>query len=193
MSSSEPIEPLKPSAVEETKEKQRRPGPRPVPCPWCDQTKCNHCRCLGHASCNHKPGEMCPNERYKRRLVCNPCEKNKLRKQKESSQQDSHSRNVVYNAPYDYRYYVNPMELPYPYSAQQYQTIPVAYQSYVVPEDRKGLPPSMPPPRAVQPPDVPGYAEPAAQGIKRMSPPAVRVRRKRLQAHTRRPRRPRLH
>lgn len=57
----------------------KRPGPRLSACQWCGKVSCNHCRCTGQANCTHAPGEMCKNSRYKRRLVCNPCEKNKLK------------------------------------------------------------------------------------------------------------------
>ena len=64
----------------------KRPGPRLSACQWCGKVTCNHCRCTGQGNCNHAPGEMCKNSRYKRRLVCNPCEKNKL-KQRQMYQQ----------------------------------------------------------------------------------------------------------
>lgn len=57
----------------------RKPGPRPVPCRWCNKVNCNHCQCAGYGKCDHKQGEQCSRQRYKRRLVCNPCEKHKLR------------------------------------------------------------------------------------------------------------------
>ncbi len=60
----------------------RKPGPRPKVCPWCvppPGEKCTHCHCLGYEGCTHPPGTMCPRPRYKRRLVCNPCEKHKLK------------------------------------------------------------------------------------------------------------------
>lgn len=57
----------------------KRPGPRLSACQWCGKVSCNHCRCTGQVNCSHAPGEMCKNPRYKRRLVCNPCEKNKLK------------------------------------------------------------------------------------------------------------------
>ena len=59
--------------------KGKKPGPRRSKCIWCGSTECNHCRCTGQSGCNHRKGEMCPNARYKRRLVCNSCEKNKLK------------------------------------------------------------------------------------------------------------------
>lgn len=59
--------------------KGKKPGPRRSKCIWCGSTECNHCRCTGQTGCNHRKGEMCPNARYKRRLVCNSCEKNKLK------------------------------------------------------------------------------------------------------------------
>ncbi|KAK8801917.1 hypothetical protein WA158_006312 [Blastocystis sp. Blastoise] len=125
-------------AVEEPKDKQRRPGPRPVPCPWCDQTKCNHCRCLGHANCSHKPGEMCTNERYKRRLVCNPCEKNKLRKQKENVPLDNTMSQQMFPPPPDYRLYMPPVDVGYNYAGQQiYRPVPLPYNPYPMKEDAK--------------------------------------------------------
>jgi hypothetical protein len=59
----------------------RKPGPRPKACPWCppNSGRCNHCHCLGYDGCSHPPGQMCSRARYKRRLVCNPCEKHKLK------------------------------------------------------------------------------------------------------------------
>ena len=65
--------------------KTKKPGPRPTACIWCQSTDCQHCRCTGQMGCNHKKGEMCPNPRYKRRLVCNSCEKNKLREKQQSN------------------------------------------------------------------------------------------------------------
>ena len=57
---------------------QKKPGPRPTACPWCSSTSCTHCRCTGSGLCDH--GEhQCERDRYKRRLVCNPCEKHKLK------------------------------------------------------------------------------------------------------------------
>lgn len=63
----------------DSKNLYKRPGPRLSACQWCGKVSCNHCRCTGQANCSHAPGEMCKNQRYKRRLVCNPCEKNKLK------------------------------------------------------------------------------------------------------------------
>ena len=63
----------------DSKNLYKRPGPRLSACQWCGKVSGNHCRCTGQANCNHAPGEMCKNQRYKRRLVCNPCEKNKLK------------------------------------------------------------------------------------------------------------------
>ena len=65
--------------------KTKKPGPRPTACIWCQSTDCQHCRCTGQMGCSHKKGEMCPNPRYKRRLVCNSCEKNKLREKQQSN------------------------------------------------------------------------------------------------------------
>ena len=60
------------------KKKGKRPGPRAKLCPWCQTTSCRHCHCKGYDGCSHAPGEPCDRERYKRRLVCNRCEKSKL-------------------------------------------------------------------------------------------------------------------
>ena len=60
----------------------RRPGPKPSKCPWCDESPCTHCHCGGYDGCSHAVGEMCSRSRYKRRLVCNPCEKHKLKASK---------------------------------------------------------------------------------------------------------------
>ena len=70
-------------------QRQKKPGPRPNPCIWCGEIQCNHCQCTGHPKCDHKAGEPCSRQRYwswkpvmdryHRRLVCNPCEKNKLK------------------------------------------------------------------------------------------------------------------
>ena len=65
--------------------RSKKPGPRPTACIWCGSTECTHCRCSGQIGCNHKKGEMCQNARYKRRLVCNSCEKNKLREKRQNS------------------------------------------------------------------------------------------------------------
>ena len=72
--------------------KAKKPGPRPTTCIWCNETDCKHCRCMGQIGCNHKKGEMCPNPRYKRRLVCNSCEKNKLREKQQLSALQSSKR-----------------------------------------------------------------------------------------------------
>lgn len=72
--------------------KSKKPGPRPTRCMWCGSTECTHCRCTGQTGCNHKKGEMCPNQRYKRRLVCNSCEKNKLREKQQMSISSSSKR-----------------------------------------------------------------------------------------------------
>lgn len=69
----------------ETSYRSKKPGPRPTACIWCGSTECTHCRCSGQIGCNHKKGEMCQNARYKRRLVCNSCEKNKLREKRQNS------------------------------------------------------------------------------------------------------------
>lgn len=57
----------------------KKPGPRPSDCPFCNSNDCSHCRCSGFEKCDHMVGELCKRSRYKRRLVCNPCEKHKLR------------------------------------------------------------------------------------------------------------------
>ena len=72
--------------------KNKKPGPRPTKCLWCGSTECTHCRCTGQIGCNHKKGEMCSNQRYKRRLVCNSCEKNKLREKQQISVSTSSKR-----------------------------------------------------------------------------------------------------
>lgn len=72
--------------------KNKKPGPRPTKCLWCGSTECTHCRCAGQSGCNHKKGEMCSNQRYKRRLVCNSCEKNKLREKQQMSISSSTKR-----------------------------------------------------------------------------------------------------
>ncbi|KAK8791977.1 hypothetical protein WA158_005354 [Blastocystis sp. Blastoise] len=59
--------------------KTKKPGPRPSACLWCGNTQCFHCQCPGYAKCDHPPGTQCIRQRYKRRLVCNPCEKAKLK------------------------------------------------------------------------------------------------------------------
>ena len=65
--------------VETTKKKKgKRPGPKARLCPWCGTNTCRHCHCQGYDGCSHAPGEPCDRERYKRRLVCNRCEKSKL-------------------------------------------------------------------------------------------------------------------
>ena len=60
--------------------KNKRPGPKRSPCPHCGLTDCSHCRCPGTPLCCHE-GKMCTNHRYRRRLVCNPCEKNRIKYQ----------------------------------------------------------------------------------------------------------------
>ena len=81
--SSTTICPMKISPVSDIATKRKivrakKPGPRAKDCPWCDQPNCRHCHCPGFEGCGHKPGETCSQDRYKRRLVCNPCEKHKL-------------------------------------------------------------------------------------------------------------------
>lgn len=66
--------------IEEPQIGPKKPGPRPSDCPWCNTPNCNHCRCPGYPKCDHAPNTLCPRPRYKRRLVCNPCEKHKLTK-----------------------------------------------------------------------------------------------------------------
>jgi hypothetical protein len=56
-----------------------KPGPRRKSCPWCSNRKCNHCRCESYARCDHSDSEPCKRVRYGRRLVCNTCERNKLK------------------------------------------------------------------------------------------------------------------
>ena len=58
--------------------RRRKPGPRRSTCRWYASTTCTHCHCDGYEGCDHAPGKMCSRARYKRRLVCNPCEKHKL-------------------------------------------------------------------------------------------------------------------
>ncbi|KAK8808640.1 hypothetical protein WA158_008541 [Blastocystis sp. Blastoise] len=60
--------------------KGKRPGPKRTPCPHCGLVDCSHCRCPGTPLCCHA-GKMCGNHRYRRRLVCNPCEKNRIKYQ----------------------------------------------------------------------------------------------------------------
>ena len=79
----------------DAKNPYKRPGPRLSACQWCGKVSCNHCRCTGQANCSHAPGEMCKNQRYKRRLVCNPCEKNKL-KCRQMCQQNSEKKGSTY-------------------------------------------------------------------------------------------------
>lgn len=57
---------------------RRKPGPRRSACKWCGSSSCTHCQCDGYAGCTHGAKQQCPRSRYKRRLVCNPCEKHKL-------------------------------------------------------------------------------------------------------------------
>ena len=77
---------------EDSKGGYKRPGPRLSACQWCGKVSCNHCRCTGQENCTHAPGEMCKNPRYKRRLVCNPCEKNKLRHRQMCQQSEERKR-----------------------------------------------------------------------------------------------------
>ena len=82
--------------------KSKKPGPRPNKCIWCNEIQCSHCQCPGYPKCDHRPGEPCLRQRwlflfgisnrYKRRLVCNPCEKNKL---KEDTSKRTVSRFVI--------------------------------------------------------------------------------------------------
>lgn len=55
---------------------------------------------MGYPGCKHCKGEMCTRDRYKRRLVCNPCEKHrlKLHKSLKKQQQDLMS-SVMYPDP----------------------------------------------------------------------------------------------
>eukprot|EP00941_MAST-03F_sp_MAST-3F-sp1_P001423 g1423.t1 len=65
------------SQSKQTKKKPKgKPGPIPKVCPWCGSTDCRHCHCPGYPDCPHEGG-MCSRPRYRRRLVCNPCEKHK--------------------------------------------------------------------------------------------------------------------
>jgi hypothetical protein len=48
-------------------------------CMWCNNRKCNHCRCSGYDRCDHSSNEPCKRGKYGRRLVCNTCERNKLK------------------------------------------------------------------------------------------------------------------
>jgi hypothetical protein len=50
-------------------------------CPWCSLKKCTHCRCGSYVKCDHGPNEPCKRVRYGRRLVCNTCERNKLKQE----------------------------------------------------------------------------------------------------------------
>lgn len=69
----------------------KKPGPRPSDCPWCNTPNCNHCRCPGYPKCDHAPNTLCSRPRYKRRLVCNPCEKHKLTKTTKKNKKSSES------------------------------------------------------------------------------------------------------
>ena len=53
-------------------------GPPRSACKWCGSTACAHCQCDGYVGCMHDAKTPCTRARYKRRLVCNPCEKHKL-------------------------------------------------------------------------------------------------------------------
>lgn len=69
-----------------------RPGPQKHKCIWCKEIDCTHCQCAGCEGCDHQKGELCMRIRYlcyfiflfryKRRLVCNSCEKRKLEESK---------------------------------------------------------------------------------------------------------------
>lgn len=75
----------------------KKPGPRPSDCPWCNTPNCNHCRCPGYPKCDHAPNTLCSRPRYKRRLVCNPCEKHKLTKTTKKNKKSSGENNTVSN------------------------------------------------------------------------------------------------
>lgn len=70
-----------------------RPGPQKHKCIWCQEIDCTHCQCTGCEGCDHHKGELCVRVRYnlfhiffiryKRRLVCNSCEKRKLEEYKQ--------------------------------------------------------------------------------------------------------------
>lgn len=75
-----------------TVQRPNKPGPKPNRCMWCSQIQCTHCQCPGYDGCDHHHGKPCSRfpvgessgfeRRYKRRLVCNTCEKAKLREEK---------------------------------------------------------------------------------------------------------------
>ena len=78
--------------------KPSKPGPKPNKCKWCQEVQCSHCQCPGYSRCDHAKGEPCVRHRYaiilisskiyryKRRLVCNTCEKAKLRDESNKKQ-----------------------------------------------------------------------------------------------------------
>ena len=54
-------------------------GRRKNKCRFCHSETCLHCQCKGgYSRCTHDKNEMCHRKRYRRRLVCNSCERNKL-------------------------------------------------------------------------------------------------------------------
>ena len=44
--------------------KQKKPGPRPNRCIWCNEVQCTHCQCPGYPKCDHRPGEPSMRQRY---------------------------------------------------------------------------------------------------------------------------------
>ena len=59
-------------------EGKKKPGHKATACPWCGYTSVRCCRCSGFSGCKHAPGEPCSKPRYRRRRLCNPCEKSRL-------------------------------------------------------------------------------------------------------------------
>lgn len=94
--------------------KNKKPGPRPTKCLWCGSTECTHCRCTGQNGCSHKKGEMCSNPRYKRRLVCNSCEKNKLREKQKMNISSSAKRKRGKAATKNKKKHITPKAIPKP-------------------------------------------------------------------------------
>ena len=62
-----------------TLKKVKKPGPQRKACKFCGEAYCSHCRCRGYSLCDHLPGSQCSRTRYNKRLVCNQCERVKLR------------------------------------------------------------------------------------------------------------------
>ena len=54
-------------------------------CVWCNEIKCNHCRCLSSDNSEewtcitHEPKIQCPNNKAKGRYKCNSCTKRRGR------------------------------------------------------------------------------------------------------------------